>query len=62
MKKVFRLMAIRTYSIEITAIDGEDAIQIAEQLPFAEWDARDDLDIYSCDVLDVNPATYFGDE
>lgn len=55
-------MAIRTYSIEITAIDGEDAIQIAEQLPFAEWDARDDLDIYSCDVLDVNFATYFGDE
>jgi len=61
MKKVYKVIATRVYSIEIIAIDGDDAIQIAEQLPENDWDSGD-LNIEDVELISDDAIGYFGEE
>ena len=61
MKKVYRVIATRGYSVEVIAIDGDDALQIAEQLPENDWD-EGNLNIEEVELITDDTIGYFGEE
>jgi hypothetical protein len=61
MKKVYKVTATRVYSVEVIAIDGDDALQIAEQLPDNDWD-KGNLNIEEVEHIDNDTTGYFGEE
>jgi hypothetical protein len=61
MKKVYRVIATRVYSVEVIAIDGDDALQIAEQLPENDWD-EGNLNIEEVELITGDTTGYFGEE
>ena len=61
MKKVYKIVATRIYITEVVAEDEDDAVQIADQLAYSDWD-EGALQIDECELISDSPNEYFGDE
>jgi hypothetical protein len=61
MKKVYKIVATRIYMTEVIAYDEDDAVQIAYQLAYSDWD-EGALHIDECELISDNLDDYYGDE